>query len=304
MRTFRDEDAFPDDARGAVWAIGNFDGLHRGHQALFARARDVAAARGAMSGVLTFSPHPARVLNPALAPQLILTEEEKEQGIAAAGIDVLRVLRFDAALAAMSADDFTDGVLVSHLGAAGAVVGEGFRFGHRATGTAEVLRAALSVVEVVPPVREGDLVCSSSKIRELVLAGKVDAASRLLGRPYWLEGEVVHGDSRGRTIGVPTANLRTARELLPRLGVYATRAVVHDGRTFDSVTNIGLRPTFAGVTGVHIEAHLLGFDGDLYGTRLHLDVVARVRDEMRFPSIDALKAQIARDIVDARRALA
>ena len=303
MRTFRDDARLPDDARGAVWAIGNFDGLHRGHGALFERARATARAQNALAGVLTFAPHPAKLLNPSLAPPLILTDDEKERGIAAAGLDLLCVLRFDARLAALSPQAFVQDVLHARLGAAGAVVGEGFRFGHRAAGTVDDLRAGLAHVDVVAPVREGDLVCSSSKIRELVLEGKTDAAARLLGRPYWLEGEVVVGDRRGHTIGIPTANLQTARELLPKLGVYATSAVLADGRRFQSVTNIGLRPTFAGQSGVRIEAHLLAFSGDIYGQRLHLDVVARLRDEMRFPGIDALKAQIARDIDAAVGAL-
>jgi riboflavin kinase / FMN adenylyltransferase len=304
MHTFR-VDAWsarlPDEVRGAVWAIGNFDGLHRGHQALFARARELAGARGAPAGVLTFSPHPATVLNPSLAPPLILTEEEREAGIAAFGIDVLCVLRFDGALAALAPDAFATRVLLDVMGASAAVVGEGFRFGHRAAGRVEDLERHLEV-SVVPPVKEGDLVCSSSKIRELVLEGKVDAAARLLGRPYRLSGKVIEGDKRGRTIGIPTANLETSRELLPRVGVYATRAILGDGSVVPSVTNIGLRPTFQG-QGVRIEAHLLGFDGDLYGERLELDIVARVRDEMRFPGVEALVAQIRADIARAREIL-
>jgi riboflavin kinase/FMN adenylyltransferase len=302
MRTFDGDDRLDDDARGAVWAIGNFDGLHRGHQALFAHARIVASAHGRRSGVLTFSPHPARVLNASLAPPLILNADEKRAGIEAAGIELYRVLRFDMTLAALTPREFCQRVLVDGMGAHGVVVGEGFRFGHRAAGTVDDLRAMLAVVDEVPPVKEGDLVCSSSKIRELVLAGRVDAAATLLGRPYGLAGVVVEGDKRGRTINVPTANLRVTRDLLPKVGVYATRAHLADGRTFDSVTNIGLRPTFQG-QDVRIEAHLLGFAGDLYGQRLHLDIVARVRDEMRFDGIESLKAQIQKDIDVAQKTL-
>lgn len=302
MRIIEGDAALPDDARGAVWAIGNFDGLHRGHQALFKHARAVASAHDCPSGVLTFAPHPARVLNPALSPPLILDAEEKERGIAAAGIDLYRVLQFDEALASLTATEFCRRVLVEDMGALGVVVGEGFRFGYRAAGTVADLRATLHVVDEVPPVKEGDLVCSSSKIRELVLAGRVDAAATLLGRPYFLEGVVVEGDKRGRTIGVPTANLRVTRELLPKVGVYATRAVLPDGRGFPSVTNIGLRPTFEG-QDVRIEAHLLGFKGDLYGTRLHLDVIQRVRDEMRFDGVPSLVAQIHHDIDTAQKIL-
>lgn len=302
MRTLDGDGPFSDDARGAVWAIGNFDGLHRGHQALFAHAQVVASAHGRSSGVLTFSPHPARVLNPSLAPPLILDADEKAAGIAAAGVDLYRVLRFDQALAALTPREFCARILVDGMGAHGVVVGEGFRFGHRAAGTVADLRAALPVVDEVPPVKEGDLVCSSSKIRELVLGGRVDAAATLLGRAYDLAGVVVEGDKRGRTIGVPTANLRVTRELLPKVGVYATRAHLEDGRTFDSVTNIGLRPTFQG-QDVRIEAHLLGFAGDLYSQRLRLEIVARVRDEMRFDGIDGLVAQIKKDIDVAQKTL-
>lgn len=302
MRTLDGDGVLLDDARGAVWAIGNFDGLHRGHQALFAHARAVASAHGRQSGVLTFDPHPARVLNPSLAPPLILDADEKAAGIAAAGVDLYRVLRFDPALAALTPREFCARILVDGMGAHGVVVGAGFRFGHRAAGTVDDLRAALAVVDEVPPVKEGDLVCSSSKIREFILAGRVDAAATLLGRPYDLAGVVVEGDKRGRTIGVPTANLRVTRELLPKVGVYATRAHLADGGTFDSVTNIGLRPTFQG-QDVRIEAHLLGFAGDLYGQRLRLEIVARVRDEMRFDGIDGLVAQIKKDIDVAQKTL-
>lgn len=310
MRTFRlDVEGpvvsarLPEELRGGVWAIGNFDGLHRGHQALFVRARALAAELGVTSGVLTFSPHPARLLNPGLAPPLILAEDEREAGIAAAGADALVVVHFTRALAAQSPEAFVREVLIERIGARAVVVGEGFRFGNRAAGTADDLRRLGLRVEEVPPVREGDLVCSSSKIREMVLAGRVESAALVLGRPYRLVGQVVSGDRRGRSIGIPTANLETNRELLPRVGVYATRATLEDGRVFPSVTNIGLRPTFAG-EGVRIEAHLLGFDGDLYGQRLVLDVVARIRDEQRFSDVNALVAQIRQDIARAREALA
>lgn len=303
MRTIDGDTALSDEARGAVWAIGNFDGLHRGHQALFKHAQAVAAGHGCHSGVLTFAPHPARVLNPALAPPLIFDPDEKQRGIAAAGIDLYRVLRFDNALASLTAQEFCQRILIEGMGARGVVVGTGFRFGHRAAGTVADLRAAIHLVDEVAPVKEGDLVCSSSKIRELILDGRVDAAATLLGRSYFLEGVVVEGDKRGRSIGVPTANLRVTRELLPKVGVYATQATLADGRTFPSVTNIGLRPTFQG-QDVRIEAHLLGFRGDLYGTRLHLDVIHRLRDEMRFDGIPSLVAQIHADITAAKHALA
>lgn len=305
MRLLIPGERAPDDLAGAVWALGNFDGLHRGHQALFAAARAHAQAGRVAAGVLTFDPHPARVLNPPLAPLLILNAREKQRGIEEAGMDALAIERFDAALAKRSPAEFCAAVLGERLRAGGVVVGEGFRFGHRALGTVDDLRRALPLVVEVPPVREGDLLCSSSKIRELVLEGRVDAAALLLGRRYWVEGVVVTGDQRGRTIGVPTANVQVERELLPKLGVYATVAVLDDGVRFSSVTNVGLRPTFqSGQEGVRFEAHLFGFTGDLYGRTLRLELVKHLREERRFPSVDALKAQIAEDIAAAKSALA
>ena len=181
MRVLQPGVAVADDVAGAIWALGNFDGLHRGHQALFAAARARAHADHVAAGVLTFEPHPAKVLNPALAPRLILTAAERQRGVELAGIDVLAVERFDAALARLSAAEFCARVLLGRLRAGGVVVGEGFRFGFHARGTADDLRRALPLVIEVPPVREGDLLCSSTKIRELVLEGRVDAAALLLG---------------------------------------------------------------------------------------------------------------------------
>ncbi len=314
MKVFSASTKAPDALRGAVVAIGNFDGLHRGHQALFSRARQLAQQaqqaqqaqhpqRAHPVGVVTFEPHPVRVLAPHLAPPLILRPDEKERGLSALGVDAMFVVPFDQALAALTPQQFIDDVLRERLGVTGVVVGDGFRFGVKAMGTIDDLRAAFGDDAVsVPAVREGDLVCSSSKVRELVMLGHVAAASLLLGHPYFLEGEVVRGDGRGRTIGIPTANVECGRELLPKVGVYATQAVLDDGRIVGSVTNVGLRPTFQG-QGVRIEAHLFGIDEDLYGRRLRLDVVARLRDEQRFSGVDALVAQIKSDIDAAKAAL-
>jgi len=267
--------------------------------------RDLAARLGGLpTGAVTFEPHPVRVLAPQLAPPLILRDDEKAAGIAALGLDVLFVVPFSPALAALSPRAFCQQVLVDGLHVAGVVVGEGFKFGARAGGRLSDLQAVFGDRAVeVPSVRVGGYVCSSSKIRELVLQGHVEAAATLLGHLYQIEGEVVRGDGRGRTIGIPTANVESKRELLPRVGVYATRAVLDDGRVIPSVTNVGLRPTFQG-EGVRVEAHLFDFDGDLYGRRLRLDVVARLRDEKRFNGVEALIAQIHDDITAARALLA
>jgi riboflavin kinase/FMN adenylyltransferase len=289
--------------RGVVVAIGNFDGLHRGHRALIARACELAASKHAGVGVVTFEPHPVKILASHLAPPLILRRDEKEAGLRALGVDIVHVVPFDLALAQMSPARFVSDVLVQRVGACGVVVGEGFRFGHKAAGSIDDLRAAFGEgAVVVPSVKEGGLVCSSTKVRELVLGGHVETAGTLLGQPYFLEGVVVRGDGRGRTLGIPTANLETGRELLPKVGVYATRAILDDGRERGAVTNVGLRPTFAG-EGVRIEAHLFQFDEDLYGRRLRLDMVGRIRDERRFGSVDELVVQIRDDVAQARRLL-
>jgi riboflavin kinase/FMN adenylyltransferase len=288
---------------GVVVAIGNFDGLHRGHQALLERARSLAAALRVRVGVVTFEPHPVKVLASRMAPLLILRRDEKEAGLRALGVDVIHAVPFDLQTAALSPERFIHDVLLRRLHVVGVVVGEGFRFGHRAAGTIDDLRAVFGErAAAVPVVKEGGLVCSSTKIRELVLAGNVESAGVLLGRPYFVEGVVVRGDGRGRTIGVPTANVESGRELLPRVGVYATWAVLDDGRVCGAVTNVGLRPTFAG-EGVRVEAHVFDLEEDLYGRRLRLDFVARLRDERRFAGVDELVAQIRQDSADARRAL-
>ena len=248
MQVFRADAAFDSAAdahRGAVVAVGNFDGLHRGHHALFAAARALAQRRGVAVGVVTFEPHPVRVLAPHLAPPLILRHDEKLAGLQQAGVDVVYVVPFDHALAALSPSAFCQQILVEQLGVGGVVVGEGFKFGHRAAGRFADLQAVFGDAAIaVPSVRDNGYVCSSSKIRELVLQGHVEAAGTLLGRPYAVEGVVVRGDGRGRTIGIPTANVDSQRELMPKVGVYASMAVLHDGRCVASVTNVGLRPTF------------------------------------------------------------
>lgn len=292
--------------KGGVVAIGNFDGLHRGHQALFARARQRAHERGARAGVLTFEPHPSQVLAPHLAPPLILTLEEKLEGLAAAGLDAVVLEPFQPAFARLSPDAFVRQVLVDGLGVSGVVVGQDFSFGHKGAGKVPDLERLLgevgASVDVMPPVMEQGVICSSTKVRQFVLEGRVDAAALLLGRPYALRGQVRAGDARGRRMGIPTANVETTRALLPKLGVYATRARLVSGARFDSVTNIGLRPTFNG-EGVRIEVHLLDFEGDLYDQQLAVEFRGRLRGEQRFANAQALSAQIARDIEGARALL-
>lgn len=303
-------------------ALGNFDGVHRGHQALLARARALADARGGPAAVLTFDPHPARVLAPALAPPLLVPLRRRLELLEQAGMDAAVVLRFDAALAQRPAEEFVRELLHRDANVRDVVVGYDFNFGRGRQGGPELLRRLADElgfsVHVVPQVTVDGLPCSSTKIREFVLEGRVEGASLLLGRPFELDGLVVAGDRRGRTLGFPTANLRPSGELAPRAGVYAAQVSLLDTPgadggaprpTWRAAVNIGSRPTFDGATDdggrplsrARIEAHLLDFDGDLYDRPLRLAFLARLRDERRFAGPAQLAEQIARDVAAARQ---
>jgi riboflavin kinase / FMN adenylyltransferase len=305
MQTARGHQALASAPPGAVVAIGNFDGVHVGHQRIFAIC--LAKARAARPGtacVLTFDPHPAKVLAPEMAPPLITTTARKLELIAACGIELCVLESFDRALAARSPADFVDEILVRSLAAREIVVGSDFTYGHGRAGTVETLCAdGRFGVTVVDKVTVDGLVASSSKIRELVLEGRVEGAARLLGRPFELGGEVVRGAGRGRAIGIPTANLRTANELLPRSGVYAGFARLASERR-RAVINVGTNPTFTTGDALSIEAHVLDYDSELYGRELVLEFVARLRAEARFPNAQALVAQIGHDVEQARDLLA
>jgi riboflavin kinase/FMN adenylyltransferase len=290
-------------------AIGNFDGVHRGHQALVAEARRLAAGRGGVPAVLTFTPHPARVFAPELAPPLIMSLPRRLELLAEAGVEAAVVEPFTRAYAAIEAEAFVREVLVARLGARDVVVGYDFSFGRGRRGGPEMLQrlgGELGVsVRVVPPVLADGLVCSSTKIREFVLEGRIEGAALLLGRPFEITGTVVRGAGRGRTLGFPTANVAPEGELVPRLGIYAARAVVLDGGDATprvAALSVGSNPTFmpGGGGSVSVEAYLLDFDGDLYGRRLRLELLHRLRDEKRFDSIDALVAQIHDDVARVR----
>jgi riboflavin kinase/FMN adenylyltransferase len=294
--------------RGPAVAIGNFDGVHRGHQALVAAARAAAGTDGE-AGVLTFDPHPARFFAPALAPPMLLPLERRLELLAEAGAVFAVVEPFDRALAAMDPETFVKEVLVGALAARHVVVGYDFSFGRGRAGRAADLEALGRAhgfgVTVVPAVTVDGLVCSSTKIREFLLEGRVEGAALLLGRPFDLTGEVVRGAARGRTIGVPTANLRPDSELVPKTGIYAARARRPDDPRFchAAALSIGTNPTFVEGGGVTVEAHLLDFEGDLYGARLRLELVARLRDERRYGSVEELLAAIQQDIARTREIL-
>lgn len=287
-------------------AIGNFDGVHLGHQRLLAAARAAAGPSGE-SAVLTFEPHPARVLAPRLAPPLLVTPARKLELIAAQGIDACVVEPFTTELAGWSPAWFVEELLVRGLGARHIVVGYDFTYGQKRAGNVDSLRAAGRQhgfeVEVVNAVAVDGLVASSTKVREFVLEGNVAGAAMLLGRPFDVDGKVVRGAGRGRTIGVPTANVVIDGELLPRPGVYAARVAPAGQDTwYDAAVNLGTNPTFVQGGALSLEAHLLDFDADLYDSRLRVAFVARLRDERRFTAIDELVAQIRRDIASVREA--
>lgn len=288
-------------------AVGNFDGVHRGHRALadaiVARARE----RGGTAMVLTFDPHPARVLRPEGAPATLYTLPQRAEILGGFGVDVLAVLRFDPDLARRSGEEFVREVLVERLGARFVAVGESFRFGRGRGGDVALLRSegarfGFEVAGLAPVCWEGSP-ASSSRVRVALAAGDVRGAAGLLDRAFHLDGEVVRGEGRGRTIGVPTANMAVENETLPARGVYVGRASWEGEPGHDCVVNIGLRPTFGGLT-TSVEAHLLDFDGDLYGRRLRVGFLERLREERRFPGAEALVAQIREDIARARAMVA
>ncbi len=286
-------------------AIGNFDGVHRGHARLIAETIAIAAAGGLEPCVLTFAPHPARVLAPDRAPPLLLPEARRYELLLALGVARVVVQPFDAALAAMSPRAFGEQLLRDALDARAVCVGYDFSFGARRAGTTATLgelgRQLGFAATVVPAVRVRGIVCASSAIRTLVSTGEIADAAALLGRPPELEGLVVHGAGRGRTIGVPTANLALATEVRPALGVYAASAELADGTRHRAAVNIGVSPTFtAAGAPVTVEAHLLDFDRAIYGERLRLHLHRRLRSERRFEDKAALVAQIRADLAEAR----
>jgi riboflavin kinase/FMN adenylyltransferase len=289
--------------------IGNFDGVHRGHQRLVAATQAIAQKLGGQAGVLTFDPHPARFFAPALAPPMLQPLARRLELLGAAGADFAVVEPFDAALAGMAPDTFVDEVLVRALGVAHVVVGYDFSFGRGRAGTTETLaelgRQRGFGVTVVPPVTVDGLTCSSTKIREFLLEGRVEGAELLLGRPWEITGEVVRGAGRGRGLGVPTANIRPEGDLPLKTGIYAARASFPDqgGQSHAAALSVGTNPTFAtdGAAPVSVEAYLLDFDRDIYGARLRVQLVRRLRDERRFASVEELLAEIARDVARTRQ---
>jgi len=329
---------FPGDGQPLRWrepvvALGNFDGLHRGHMKIIDRVRRRAAERAGTAVAMTFDPHPPRVVRPDKAPALIMTLEQKLEAFERAGMQAVAIVEFTPDMSQWPPERFVETVLVEWLRASEVWVGANFLFGHDRAGNFSLLRLLGEQhgfrAEKIDPVRYKDFVVSSTRVRRLIAEGRVDEAAALLGHHHFVDGVIVAGDGRGRRIGVPTANLRTANELLPANGVYATYALLSPPGTsgaervaYPAVTNIGVRPTFGSTDVVHVETHLLDFapgaapgtapstehrapstrHPDFYGQTMRLLFVQRVRDERTFDGAEALAAQIRADI-DAARAL-
>jgi riboflavin kinase/FMN adenylyltransferase len=299
---------YPDDPRPTRWvqpvlALGNFDGMHRGHLKIVERVRRVADERNASAVAMTFEPHPSKIVRPDKAPPLLMTHQQKLDALSRAGMHGVAIVRFTPELARWDPETFVRTVLIEWLHVAEVWVGANFLFGHDRAGNFSMLRSLGARygfrAEKIDPVRYKDFVVSSTRIRRLINEGRVDEAGALLGHHYSIDGSVVHGQHRGSGLGFPTANLCTENELLPPRGVYATTGTI-DGVTYPAVTNIGIRPTFEASEETVIETHVLDFNKDLYGARLNLGFVQRLRDEKRFENIDALKKQIEFDRDQAR----
>ncbi len=297
--------------RGCILTIGNFDGIHLGHEALLREVLERGRSQGRSTAVYTFDRHPKRVLQPGIHLPRLMSREQLAWALSERGIDALVVEPFTAELASLSAEAFIRDVLVKSLAPAEVVVGRDFRFGRGRSGTDETLRRELPAlgiqVDIIAQVLEGGVDVSSTRIRSLLQEGAVEEVHRCLGRPYSVWGAVMQGDRRGRELGFPTANLAPDNELLPARGVYATRvSFLEKGRpgatSYPAVTNIGTRPTFD-TDQTLCETHLLDFDADIYDRRISVEFHTRLRAEKRFPGPDALRAQIARDVEAARAQL-
>lgn len=305
MRILRGLASYPPELCPSVVALGAFDGIHLAHAKILSTALERARAVQAAAVACTFDPHPAVVLHPERAPAPIATQQENLARIAEHGLDAVLIIPFTIEFSKIEAEAFVEGVLVRALGVREVVVGFNHTFGRGARGTAALLRELGArfgfVAHVLPPLQVNGQTVSSSAIREALWEGDVVRAKRFLGRPYSVPGPVLRGAGRGRTLGFPTANLRPDRPLILAAGVYAARAS-WDGGSADAVVNVGYRPTF-GENQYWVEAYLLDFSGDLYDRKLTLDFVERIRPELKFPGVEALKRQVLDDVETARRLL-
>ncbi len=309
MKVFHDAGSVAAEIDSPWVTVGNFDGVHCGHRLILDRLAERAAPSGSPRLAVSFRPHPGEVLSDSGAPERLTSDRQQQELLAVAGIDGLLLQPFDADFARTSAEDFAQGLLLETLRARGVVVGSTFRFGAHRTGDVDLLRRLCAAgsdeagsVEGVEPLRLHDEVVSSSRIREALARGEVALAEDLLGRPFVVEGRVVKGDGRGRGLGFATANVEPQEVLVPAPGVYAC-VLRRDEHLLGAVTNVGRRPTF-GPRAVGIEAHVFDFDANLYGERVRLAFLERIRDERRFSGADELMAQIRTDCDTARAILA
>ena len=297
----------PDNLRGAIVALGNFDGFHLGHQAVVGRSIQRGFHERRPVIVATFDPHPVRFFKPDVAPFRLTTLDQREALFAHAGADAMLVFEFDKTLCITSAEDFVDDVLAQQIGVAGVVTGDDFTFGRARKGNVETLRtlgqASGIVAEAVAPVALGDLRISSGRIREALQAGDTATATKLMSRDYAIQGVVQAGDKRGRELGYPTANIALGDYLRPRYGIYAVRATLADGSEHPGVASLGVRPTFDPPVEL-LETHLFDYSGDLYGQKIEVALHAFIRDEKKFDDIGALVAHMREDEARARTLLA
>lgn len=310
MRILRHYTNVPAELRGGAVVIGNFDGVHRGHQAVIGRAADIARAASAPLVALTFEPHPRRFFRPDDPPFRLTPFRVKAHQIRALGVETLLILRFDAAFSRKTAEAFVHEVLVDGLAARHVVVGYDFTFGRGRGGDTTLLTAAAQRLgfgfTAVEPVTSADsVIYSSTVIREHLMAGKPGHAAALLGRPFEIEGRVIAGDKLGRRIGYPTANLVLGEYLHPAYGIYAVRVGIENGENVDwrdGVANFGTRPTVGGTRPL-LEPYIFDFSGDLYGRRIRVALIEYIRPEQRFDSVEEMRRQIDNDCVVAKRIL-
>ena len=296
-------DEMPEALRGAILALGNFDGFHQGHQAVVGEAVAWARAEGRPAIVATFDPHPMRYFRPDAPPFRLTTLDQRQDLFAQAGADAMLVFHFDAAMAGMPAPQWAQGMISQHIGACGIVTGEDFTFGKGRGGNPGVLRERGVAARTVAPVHDDQGPISSSRIRAALQAGDCETATRLLTRPFAVRGTVQHGDKLGRTIGYPTANLDLGQYLRPRYGIYAVTGRLPDGRVVKGAANLGIRPTFDPPKEL-LEPFFFDFSGDLYGQEIEVALCHFLRPEAKFDSLEALTAQMERDCTEARRLLA
>lgn len=295
------------DLRGAIIALGNFDGFHKGHQAVAKVATDWARAENRAAIIATFDPHPVRHFKPDVPPFRLTTLDQRERLFEAAGANAMLVFEFGAELASTTAEDFVVKLLVERFGAAGIVTGEDFTFGKGRAGNIDVMKKLGAPKELatktVGPVSDSEDVISSSRIRDALKSGDLETATRLLTRPFSIQGKVIHGDKNGRKLGFPTANLDMDHYLRPKYGIYAVKGRLPGGRVLNGAANLGIRPSFDPPKEL-LEPHFFGFDEELYGQSIEVELHHFLRGEQKFDDLEALKTQMERDCAQAREWLA